>query len=153
MLFILDLVPLSMSYVLDRHYLSIDDMTPDQRMEVEEMIYSHPTLGRDSTAELQDAMVVEYTNFRIAALEMRRSGSRLFRSLTAKSLSVLMLWMSHGDPWPTLHILAKQVFSMAASSAASERNFSAFAFVHTKQRNCLSKASVKKLVYVKTNNL
>ena len=62
---------------------------------------------------------VEYTNFRIAALELRRSGSRLFRSLvTAKSLSVLMFWMSHGDPWPTLQILAKQVFSMVASSAA-----------------------------------
>ena len=40
-----------------------------------------------------------------------------------------------------------------ASSAASERNFSAFAFVHTKQRNCLSEASVEKLVYVRTNNL
>ena len=42
---------------------------------------------------------------------------------------------------------------MVASSAASERNFSAFAFVHTKQRNCLSEASVEKLVYIRTNNL
>ena len=54
-----------------------------------------------------------------------------------------MFWMSHGGPWPTLQILAKQVFSMVASS---ERNFSAFVFVHTKQRNCLSEASVEKLV-------
>ena len=131
--------------MLDPHYLGID-MTPDQQMEVEEMTYSHPTSGRDLTAELQDAMVVEYTNSRIAALEMRRSGSRLFCSLTAKSMSVLMFWMSHGGPWPTLQILAKQVFSMVASSAASERNFSAFVFVHTKQRNCLSEASVEKLV-------
>ena len=132
-------------------------------------------------------MVVEYTNFGIAALEMRRSGIRLFRSLTAKnSISFLMFWMSHGNPWSTLQILAKQVFSMVASSAASERNFSAFTFVHTKQRNSLAKqvfsmvassaayeqnfsafafvhtkqrnslievASVKKLVYVRTNNL
>ena len=64
-------------YVLDPCYLGID-ITPDQQMEVEEMMYSHPTLGRDSTAELQYAMVVEYTNFGIAALEMGRSGSRLF---------------------------------------------------------------------------
>ena len=43
---------------------------------------------------------------------------------------------------------------MVASSAASEGNFSAFvAFVHTKQRNCLSEASVEKLVNVQTNNL
>ena len=104
------------------------------------------------TDELQDAIVVEYTNFRIAALEMRRSGSRLFCSLTAKSMSVLMFWMSHGGAWPALQILAKEVFSMVASSAASERNFSAFVFVHTKQRNCLSEASVEKLVYEHTNN-
>ena len=67
-----------------------------------------------------------------------------------------MFWMLHGGPWPTLQILAKQVFSMVALSAASaaERNFSAFAFVHTKQRNCFSEASpVGKLVYVQTNNL
>ena len=150
--FAIYLRPCTFVYVLDPRYLGID-MTPDQRIEVEEMIYSHPTLGRHLTTELQVAMVVEYTNFRIAALEMRRSGSRLFRSLTAKSMSVLILWMSHGDPWPTQQILAKQVFSMVASSAASERNFSAFAFVHTKQRNCLSEASVEKLVYVRTNNL
>ena len=100
-----------------------------------------------STAELQDAMVVEYTNFRIVTLEMRRSGSRLFRSLTAKrSISVLMFWMSHGDPWPTLQILAKQVFSMVALSAASERNFSAFAFVHTKQRTVSARPPSKSWV-------
>ena len=40
-----------------------------------------------------------------------------------------------------------------ASSAASERNFSAFAFVHSKQTNCLSEASVEKLIYVRRNNL
>ena len=83
-------------YVLDPRYLGID-MTPDQRMEVEEMMYSHPTFGRDSTAELQDAMVFEYTNFRIAALEMRRSGSRLFCSLIAKSISVLALVRIRND--------------------------------------------------------
>ena len=139
------------AYVLDPRYLGMD-MTPDQRMEVEEMIYSHPTSRRDPS-ESQDTMVVEYTNFRIAALEMRRSGSSLFRALTSKNISVLMFWMSHGDPWPTLQTLARQVLSMVASSAASERNFSGFAFVHTKQRNCLSEASVEKLVYVRTNNL
>ena len=86
--------PCTIVYVLDPRYLG-NDTTPDQRMEVEEMINSHhPTSGRDLTAELQDAMVVEYTNSRIAALEMRRSGSRLFCSLTAKSMSVLMFWMS-----------------------------------------------------------
>ena len=46
--------PCTFVYVLDPRYLGIDT-TPDQRMEVEEMINSHPTSGRDLTAELQDA--------------------------------------------------------------------------------------------------
>ena len=57
------------------------------------------------------------------------------------------------NSFPSLQQLAKQVFSMVASSAASERNFSAFAFVQTKLRNRLSEAAVEKLVYVRTNNM
>jgi hypothetical protein len=64
-----------------------------------------------------------------------------------------MFWMSHGDTWPTFQVLARQILSLVASSAASERNISTFGFFHTKQRNCLSEASVEKLVYDKTNNL
>jgi hypothetical protein len=42
---------------------------------------------------------------------------------------------------------------MAASSAASERNFSTFGFIHSKLQNRLGPEKVKKLVYVKTNTL
>ena len=49
--------------------------------------------------------MVEYTNFRIAALEMRRSASLMFHMLLSKKISVLMFWMSHGDTWPTLQVL------------------------------------------------
>ena len=45
--------PSTFVYVLDPRYLGID-MTTDQRMEVEGMIYSHPTSGRDLTAENQN---------------------------------------------------------------------------------------------------
>ena len=40
---------------------------------------------------------------------------------------------------------------MATSSAASERNFFAMAFIHTKHRNSLSVASGEKLVFTKSN--
>jgi len=40
---------------------------------------------------------------------------------------------------------------MSTSSAASERNFSTFGFVHSKLRNSLSIESVDKLVFIKTN--
>ena len=42
---------------------------------------------------------------------------------------------------------------MAASSAASERSFSTFGFIHSKLRNRLDPEKVKKLVYIKTNTL
>ena len=139
------------AYVLDPRYLGMD-MTPEQRMDVEEIIYNHPTIGH-STAALQEALFVEYTDFRIAALEMRRSDSLVYRMLSSKKISVLKFWMSRGDTWPTLQSLARRVLSLVASSAASERNFSTFGSIHTRQRNCLSEAAVEKLVYIKTNNL
>ena len=40
---------------------------------------------------------------------------------------------------------------MPASSAASERCFSTFGFVHSKLRNSLGPGKVEKLVYVKIN--
>jgi hypothetical protein len=40
---------------------------------------------------------------------------------------------------------------MAASSAASERAFSTFGFVHSKLRNRLGGDKVEKLVYIKSN--
>ena len=70
-----------------------------------------------------------------------------------QSIGPLKFWLSHGDSYPSLQRLAKQVFSMVASSAASERNFSAFAHIHTKLRNRLSDDVVEKLVYVRTNNM
>ena len=121
-------------------------------MDVEELIYNHPTIGH-STAALQEALFVKYTDFRIAALEMRRSDSLVYRMLSSKKISVLKFWMSRGDTWPTLQSLARRVLSLVASSAASERNFSTFGSIHTRQRNCLSEAAVEKLVYIKTNNL
>ena len=73
--------------------------------------------------------------------------------LQSNNISPLKFWLSHGDSYLSLQPLAKQVFSMMASSAASsERNFSTFGFVHSKLRNCLSDESVQKLVYIKTNN-
>ncbi|KAH6569974.1 hypothetical protein BASA60_007997 [Batrachochytrium salamandrivorans] len=44
-----------------------------------------------------------------------------------------------------------QAFSMATSSAASERNFSTMGFIHTKLQNCLNVETVEKLVFIKDN--
>ena len=44
-----------------------------------------------------------------------------------------------------------KLFTLCASSAASERNFSSFSFIHTKLRNRLSDEKVVKSVYVYAN--
>lgn len=70
-----------------------------------------------------------------------------------KVSSVLKFWLSCGDVWPHLQQLAKKIFGLVASSAASERTFSTFGLVHSKLRTSLSPAAVEKLVYIKTNNV
>jgi hypothetical protein len=63
----------------------------------------------------------------------------------------LQYWQSDGIGWPDLQKIALRIFTMSTSSAASERNFSTFGFVHSKLRNCLRPDSVDKLVFIKTN--
>ena len=71
--------------------------------------------------------------------------------LIGQSKSVLQWWNADGTVWPLLQDLATCVFSMAASSAASERKFSSFGFIHTKLCNRLCPEKVAKLGYIKTN--
>ncbi|CAB4438561.1 unnamed protein product, partial [Rhizophagus irregularis] len=52
---------------------------------------------------------------------------------------------------PELTQVAKKVLSIPTSSAASERNWSAFAYIHDKKRNRLRADRVLKLVYIFSN--
>ena len=70
----------------------------------------------------------------------------------ANKLSVLDFWTVDGAEWPCLQKIAMRVFCMVASTAASERNFPTYGFIHSKLRNTLGKESVRKLVYIKTNS-
>lgn len=72
--------------------------------------------------------------------------------LIKKKKTILEFWKLDGSDYPFLKKLAIQVFSMATSSSASERNFSTFGFIHSKLRNQLSVDRVEKLVYIKTNS-
>ena len=63
----------------------------------------------------------------------------------------MQFWTVDGKQWPLLRKIALNIFSMACSSASSERNFSTMGFIHTKLRNRLGKNKVEKLVYIKTN--
>lgn len=56
-----------------------------------------------------------------------------------------------GYSTPTLQKLATRLVSQCASSTGCERNWSTFAFIHTKVRNRLSYNKLHKLVYVNYN--
>lgn len=53
--------------------------------------------------------------------------------------------------FPTLHLCAKSVNEMICSSAASERVWSIFRFIHSRLRNRLSNDKVEKLAFVYVN--
>jgi hAT family C-terminal dimerisation region len=143
------------AYLLDLHY--IGDLMPVQMQEsIEDLICMHlPPDCEEPTSLSEEEMFIQYTSFRIDALLQKNAipPSLAFCMLMERKVSVLNFWMSCGDQWPCLQKLAQQVFSMVASSAASEHNFSSFGFIHSKLRNCLSPDAIQKLVYNKTNNL
>lgn len=53
--------------------------------------------------------------------------------------------------FPTLFLLAKRVNGMVCSSAASERVWSIYRFIHTRLRNKLGNVKVEKLVFIYVN--
>ena len=127
-------------------------MTRKLRKEIEDFIFQFPTPDGTTSDERKEKVAQEYTAFRIDALEEREKNGFRYKTI-GESQSVLQWWMADGTDWPLLQNLAIQVFTMAASSAASEWNFSTFGFIHSKLRNRLSPDKVKKLVYIKTNTI
>ncbi|CAB5198634.1 unnamed protein product [Rhizophagus irregularis] len=69
--------------------------------------------------------------------------------LSSTNLSPSVWWQS----WPnsSLQQLAIKILSIPTSSAAAERNFSTFRFIHNKICNRLQNKRVKKLVYIYGN--
>lgn len=85
-------------------------------------------------------------------VNFRNKNSPYNNEIIWKSANILnssLWWQS----WPTskLQQLAIKVLLIPTSSAAAERNFSNFGFIHNKIRNRLKNDRVKKLVYIYGN--
>ncbi|KAH7437282.1 hypothetical protein KP509_05G064000 [Ceratopteris richardii] len=63
----------------------------------------------------------------------------------------LFWWQNFGFSFTTLCTYALKVLSQDCSSGACERNWSAFALIHTKVRNRLSPQQMEKSIYCHTN--
>ncbi|KAH9274709.1 hypothetical protein BASA83_002906 [Batrachochytrium salamandrivorans] len=135
--------------ILDPRYLG-DGMDRELRSQVEDLLFA---FGPDESTERKEKIYDEYTKFRVSVLQERTADSFRFKMLKKGTKTVMQYWVSDGNDWPVLQQVALRVFSMACSTAASERNFSTFGFIHTKLRNSLTEDNVRKLVYIKTNAL
>jgi hypothetical protein len=71
---------------------------------------------------------------------------------TIENVDPITWWIANfAESAPELTEVAQRVLTIPTSSAASERNWSAFAHIHDKKRNRLSNQKVLKLVYIYSN--
>ena len=97
----------------------------------------------------QEAVYAEYTAYYVHIAALKKHEDIGFKTVSTGRRSVLQFWHYEGQKWPCLQKFATRIFCMAASSAASERNFLTYGFIHTKLRNSLGPDTVSKLVYGK----
>ena len=115
----------------------------DFKDQLEEVIFSwyrdDPT---NAMNELKHKMALQYTNFAAKAAQMKSSNSVCYQILENGCKTIHQNWLVDGACQPTLQKLALWIFSMDASSAASEQAFSSFGFIHSKLRNRLGNNKV-----------
>lgn len=135
------------AYVLDPRYLG-KDMDCGTSRGVDNFIGGWRLEGKvDFTTDKSVTMqLIEFQ-------DNVRDGWDRAKEVINGNLSPYKFWKSlHQDLYPELRDLALRVFSLVPSSAASERNFSTFKFIHSNLRNRLKQERVHKLVYVYANH-
>jgi len=111
-----------LAYMLDPRYLG-DGMERLARDELEGILYNH----HGDEEDIVKILCNEYAEFVFAATQDRMSKTATYNMLMEGRKSVLQYWTIDGKDWPQLQKIAMKLFSMATSSAASERNWSTMA--------------------------
>jgi hypothetical protein len=96
-------------------------------------------------------MKCQNSNWVVKAKSEREIHDFRYRMLKKRAKTSLQYWQVDGAKFPAIRAVTLTVFSMVASSAASERGFSTMGFVHSMMRNRLGSEKVKQLVFIKTN--
>lgn len=85
-------------------------------------------------------------------INIRNYHQAMVKELKDGSISTIEFYVNLSDSdYPHLKALGLKVFSLVISSCASERNFSAFTFIHSKLRNRLTDDRVNKLISIYVN--
>ena len=140
-----------LAFLLDPRFIG-EGLMPSLRVELETILIDTP-INDDTPVddERREVLFLQFTAFIIRAMKEKEDNKFRFTMLMKRRKTPLQYWLSDGGAWPDLQKICIKLFTMATSSAASERNFSAMAFVHTKLRNSLVPQTVEKLVYIKSN--
>jgi hAT family C-terminal dimerisation region len=140
-----------LSYMLDPRYIG-QGLPADLRASLDEALINKPA---DEVTTINDdrkeKLFMQYTAFFISATKEKQANSFRYQMLAKGRKTPFQYWFADGCQWPVLQSVAVKLFSMATSSAASERNFSAMGFIHSKLRKSLSPKTVEKLVFIKSN--
>jgi hypothetical protein len=140
-----------LSYLLDPVLLG-DRLPNEERRSLEDKLICTPSdNGHPVDEERKEALFLQYTDFKILMGLEKVKNSFRFQLLAKRSKSPLQWWLTDGKEFPDLQKIAIKLFSMATSSASSERNFSTMGFIHSKLRNRLAPQTVEKLVFIKAN--
>ena len=131
-----------LSYLLDPRYAGKDMEETNKHQCLLFIEKNYPNVARNG--ELQ--------KFHVYLMKWKNSYQCQVEALMSGAMSPLLWWQGIDDcKFPHLRDVAVKLFTLCASSAASERNFSSFSFVHSKLRNRLSDSKVLKSVYVYAN--
>ena len=68
-----------------------------------------------------------------------------------RKTSAAAWWATFGEDAPMLSQVARRLLSQCVSSSGCERNWSTFAYIHTKLRNRLSHKKLDKMVFANYN--
>ena len=143
------------AYILDPKWLGLG-LTQAEITSIEEQLFKwSPTrFGSEDEADAYKSQVEgEYTKYICAARASRASQSNIYKRLSRpkQPLTPINYWRVYCDEYPLLKTLALRIFSMPATSASCERNFSLMGFIHSKLRNRLGPATVHKCTFIKAN--
>jgi hypothetical protein len=140
-----------LAYLLDPILLG-EGMTPEENHSVRNLLFKIPTDDANLIdPELRRRLHRQYYDYMERALAAKNNTEYEYERLVEGDQTPLGWWKVNGRDYPDLAKIAVKLFSMAASSAASERNFSTMAFIHSKLRNRLKPETVEMLVYIKSN--
>ena len=74
-----------------------------------------------------------------------------FHIMAKQKKTPLEWWLTNGEYFPNLQNISIKIFSMAMSSAASDRNLLTMRLIHSKLSNSLSTNTAEKLVFINSN--